>query len=193
MPHLQEQHLKLRENRVKKSDFHKVENELNHFRRLEETDWDQINRTKTEFWATFYRSKTEVEVLLRIAEQSNIQVDEIKEKHAQILVEHRQLEESLKEDRRFERVKITAVQREQRELVEEIKHIRRTIRTSKDKKAADLKVFQDELEEAEREMEMRQTHMEHYQREIRNLQRKVEREKQAAKDRVEMERLEKMR
>ena len=71
VPRLIEQHQLLRENRVKKSDFHKVENELNHFRRLEETDWDQINRTKTEFWSTFYKSKTEVEVLLRLAEQSN--------------------------------------------------------------------------------------------------------------------------
>ena len=34
----------------------------------------------------------------------------------EVVAEHRQLEDTLKEDRRFERVKIQSIQREQREL-----------------------------------------------------------------------------
>ena len=116
MPQLKEQHLKLRENRVKKSDFNNVENQLNHYRRLEETDWDQIERTKTEFWATFYRSKTELEMLWKLTHHSNQLLDSTKDKLVEVVAEHRQLEDTLKEDRRFERVKIQSIQREQREL-----------------------------------------------------------------------------
>lgn len=52
-------------------------------------------------------------------------------------------------------MKISAMQRDQRDRQDEIKHYNRTIRVSKDTKAADLRVYEDELEVAEREMEMR--------------------------------------
>lgn len=109
VPRLVQQHQQLKQNRIKKVDFHKVENELNHFRRLEETDWDQIERTKQEFWAVFYRSKTEVELLLRAADATDEQLEIMREKHAEVVASHRQLEEAHKEERRFERMKISAM------------------------------------------------------------------------------------
>lgn len=62
-----------------------MESELSHFRRLGETDWDQIERTKTDFWAVFYRSKAEVEMLLRMADATDEQLDIMKEKHAGVV------------------------------------------------------------------------------------------------------------